>query len=520
MAQAIQDPTAPAPALHALEGKTFFGHPRGLATLFFTEIWERFSYYGMRAILILFMTTTLAEGGLGFNASQAGAIYGIYVSLVYLLSLPGGWVADRILGARRSVLLGGIVIMFGHICLAFPMLPTFYAGLGLIVIGTGLLKPNISTMVGQLYGPDDARRDAGFSIFYMGINIGAFVSPIVCGTLAEGKAFRSFLAGLGLAPEHAWHFGFGAAAVGMLLGVIQYSLGSRHLGNAGVLPNTPEAVAGRAGEKTKLLIAVAVIATLLLGFAGLVSSGAIRTSAEKISDGFGLFLTVVVVGFFGWGFFLAKWTPAERRRFMVIFVLFIASTIFWAGFEQAGGTLNLFAKNDTDNHFFGIEYPASWLQSPQAAFIVALAPVFAWFWLRLGRRDPSSPTKFALGLAFMGLGFLILVPAAGISAGGTKVSPMWLVTTYLLHTFGELCLSPVGLSAYTRLAPARVASLMMGVWFLTISVGGYIGGRVAGLYESVPVPTLFMICGATGVVAALLLTTLIGPIRRMLEKQA
>jgi POT family proton-dependent oligopeptide transporter len=519
MAQAITHTTQPAPAMRALEGKTFFGHPRGLATLFFTEIWERFSYYGMRAILILFMTTALAEGGLGFNAKQAGAIYGIYVSLVYLLSLPGGWVADRILGARRSVLLGGIVIMCGHICLAVPSLPTFYAGLGLIVIGTGLLKPNISTMVGQLYGPDDSRRDAGFSIFYMGINIGAFVSPLVCGWLAQGESFRRFLSGFGLTPEHAWHFGFAAAAVGMFLGVVQYSLGSRHLGGAGLLSTAPEAVAGRSGEKTKLFVGVGVVAALLLGFAFLVSSGSIHTSAEKISDGFGLFLSVVVVGFFGWGFFLAKWSPPERRRFMVIFVLFLASTIFWAGFEQAGGTLNLFAQKDTDNHFFGIEYPASWLQSPQAAFIVALAPAFAWLWLKLGRRDPSSPAKFALGLAFMGLGFLILVPAAGFSAAGTKVSPMWLVTTYLLHTFGELCLSPVGLSAYTRLAPARVASLMMGVWFLTISVGGYIGGRVAGLYESVPVPTLFLICGATGVVAALALSTLIRPIARTLEKQ-
>ncbi|HEV8112263.1 MAG TPA: peptide MFS transporter [Planctomycetota bacterium] len=518
MTQAISEPTPRAPTLHSAPDTSFFGHPRGLMTLFFTEIWERFSYYGMRAILILFMTTSLAAGGLGFNASQAGAIYGIYVSLVYLLSLPGGWIADRILGARRSVLVGGIVIMCGHICLAVPMLPTFYAGLGMIVIGTGLLKPNISTMVGQLYGPSDARRDAGFSIFYMGINIGAFVSPLVCGWLAQSDGFRHFLAGFGLTPEHAWHFGFGAAAVGMFLGVVQYALGSRHLGGAGLLPTAPEAVADRAGEKRKLFIGIAVVAGLLLLFGGLVFSGTVHTSAEQVSDGFGLFLTVVVVGFFGWGFFLAKWSPVERRRFMVIFVLFIASTIFWAGFEQAGSTLNLFAARDTDDHFLGFKYEASWLQSPQSAFIVALAPVFAWLWLKLGRRDPSSPTKFALGLAFMGLGFLILVPAAQISAGGTKVSPMWLVTTYLLHTFGELCLSPVGLSAYTRLAPARVASLMMGVWFLTISVGGYIGGRVAGLYESFPVSGLFAICAATGLVSAIALAFLVRPIRRMLER--
>jgi len=509
------------PAAHAPEfyDRAFFGHPRGLSTLFFTEMWERFSYYGMRALLILFMVAGVDKGGLGFDVAKSGAIYGLYTAMVYLCGLPGGWIADRILGQRRAVLYGGIVIAFGHFSMAIPGLATFYLGLGLIVIGTGLLKPNISTMVGQLYRPADTRRDAGFSIFYMGINIGAFLSPLVCGWLAQGESFRSILQSMGIAPDHAWHFGFAAAAVGMFLGVVQYYLGSRHLGGAGLLTSDPAAVVQRAPEKKKLFLGLAVVAALLLGFGGLVSSGTVHTSAEQISDGFGLFLTVVVVGFFGWGFFLAKWTPDERRRFVVIFVLFVASTIFWAGFEQAGGTLNLFAQKDTDNHFFGIAYPASWLQSPQAAFIVALAPVFAWLWLKLGRRDPSSATKFALGLAFMGLGFLILVPAAQFSAAGAKVSPMWLVTTYLLHTFGELCLSPVGLSAYTKLAPARVASLMMGVWFLTISVGGYIGGRVAGLYESVPVPTLFLICGATGVVSALALSTLIRPIGKMLEKR-
>jgi POT family proton-dependent oligopeptide transporter len=519
MAQAISpEPASPSP-LRAVPDRSFFGHPRGLATLFFTEVWERFSYYGMRAILILFMNETIAKGGLGYNASQSGAIYGIYASLVYFLSLPGGWVADRILGARKSVLVGGIVIMFGHVCLAIPNVVSFFSGLGLIVLGTGLLKPNISTMVGQLYAPSDERRDAGFSIFYMGINIGAFVSPLVVGALAQGAAFRGFLSRMGVAPTDAWHFGFAAAAVGMFIGVVQYWLGTRHLASVGTLREDPETLRQRASDRNKLFVGLGVVAAAILAFAWLVRSGTVQTTPEAISDGFGLFLSVVVVGFFGWGFLIAKWTPDERRRFIVIFVLFIASTIFWAGFEQAGSTLNLFAQKDTDNHFLGIEYPASWLQSPQAAFIVILAPVFAWLWMKCGKRNPSSPTKFALGLFFMGLGFLILVPAAKMSASGHLVSPMWLVATYLLHTFGELCLSPVGLSAYTRLAPTRVASLMMGVWFLTISVGSYIGGRVAGLYESVPVPTLFLICGATGVVAALLLSTLIRPIAKLLEKQ-
>ena len=501
-------------------GRSFFGHPRGLATLFFTELWERFSYYGMRAILILFMTTAVAEGGLGFDASKAGAIYGIYVSMVYLLSLPGGWIADRFLGQRRSVLLGGFVIMCGHILLAFHGMTTFYTGLGLIVIGTGLLKPNISTMVGQLYGPNDVRRDAGFSIFYMGINLGAFISPLVCGWLAQGAGFRSWIAGFGLEPRDAWHFGFAAAAVGMFLGLVQYVLGGRHLGSAGLEPARASDPEEQAAQRRKLFVGLGITAGALLLLGALQVSGTIALTAERVSDGFGAFLTLVVAGFFGWGFLFGKWSPDERKRFVVIFVLFLASCVFWAGFEQAGSTLNLFAEKDTENRIFGESFPASWLQSPNAFLIIVLAPLFAWLWVKLGRNDPSATFKFVLGLLFMGLGFAVLVPAAGLAAGDAKVGPMWLLVTYLCHTIGELCLSPVGLSAYTKLAPARVASLMMGVWFLSISVGGYVGGRVSGLYESFPLTTLFSICAATGIGAAVVLALLVKPVRRMLEERA
>jgi POT family proton-dependent oligopeptide transporter len=481
------------------DDKSFFGHPRGLATLFGTEVWERFSYYGMRAILILFMTAPVATGGLGFDASKAGAIYGIYTSMVYLLSLPGGWIADRFLGARKSVLYGGVVIMFGHVCLAFPMLPMFYLGLLLIVLGTGLLKPNISTMVGQLYSEKDERRDAAFSIFYMGINIGAFISPLIVGWLAQGVWFRGFLERSGIAPDRAWHFGFASAAVGMFFGVVQYALGGKHLGQAGLHIGKTESSEQAAANKRKLVrgIGLTVGAIALLALLGI--TGVVDLTVEGIADGFGWFLLAVVIGAFAGFFLFGKWTAQERKRLVVILILFIASGIFWAGFEQAGSTFNLFAENNTNNSLFGFDFPASWLQSPQALFIVVLAPAFAWLWVTLGRHNPTSPAKFALGLLGMGLGFAILVPAASMSTGGAKVGPLWLIATYLLHTFGELCLSPVGLSAYTRLAPARVASLMMGVWFLSISVGDYIGGRIAGLYESISLPSLFGVCAAASI---------------------
>jgi proton-dependent oligopeptide transporter, POT family len=504
------------PEASVREDKSFFGHPRGLATLFGTEVWERFSYYGMRAILILFMTAPIATGGLGFDTPKAGAIYGIYTSMVYLLSLPGGWIADRFLGARKSVLYGGMVITFGHVCLAFPVIGMFYLGLCLIVLGTGLLKPNISTMVGQLYSEKDERRDAAFSIFYMGINIGAFISPLIVGWLAQGTGFRSILEHAGIAPENAWHFGFASAAVGMFFGVVQYALGGKHLGHAGLHAVTAERTAEAAGNRKMLVrgIGLTLGAIALLAVLGI--TGVVELTVKNIADGFGWFLLLVVIGSFAGFFLFGKWTPDERKRLVVILILFIASGIFWAGFEQAGSTLNLFAENNTNNSLFGFDFPASWLQSPQALFIVILAPAFAWLWVTLGRHNPTSPAKFALGLLGMGLGFAILVPAAGLSTGGAKVGPIWLIATYLLHTFGELCLSPVGLSAYTRLAPARVASLMMGVWFLSISVGDYIGGRIAGLYESFSLPSLFGVCAATGIGSALCLAFMVKPIQRML----
>jgi proton-dependent oligopeptide transporter, POT family len=496
----------------------FFGHPRGLSTLFFTEMWERFSYYGMRALLILFMTAPLVTGGLGFPTAKAGAIYGTYVALVYLTSLPGGWIADRFLGQRRATLYGGVVIMLGHISLAIPSLATFYLGLGLVVIGTGLLKPNVSTMVGQLYSPDDRRRDAGFSLYYMGINLGAFIAPFICGWLAQSKEFRGLLASAGLRPESSWHWGFAMAAIGMFLGLVQYLRGWKHLGDAGMHPVQPEDPTERARQRRQLRIGILVVAVVVGLVAGGSATGALPITAERVANVFGVLLLITTVAFFGWMFALGRWTPEERKRLLVVLVLFVAATIFWSVFEQAGSTLNLFAQRNTHTVALGYAFPPAWFQSMEPFFLVVLSPVFAWLWIRLGNHDPSSPTKFTIGLVCVALSFALLVPASRLAAQGTPVSPLWLTGTYLLQAVGELCLSPVGLSAMTRLAPARIAGLTMGVWFLATSVGNYLGGRVGGLYESFSLPGLFGAVALFALAAAIVLALLIRPIRRMLER--
>jgi len=498
--------------------RAFFGHPRGLSTLFFTELWERFSYYGMRAILILFMTAPIAAGGLGMETVNAGAIYGAYVSMVYLLSLPGGWLADKVLGLRRTVFYGGVVIMAGHISLAIPSTPTFYLGLVLVVLGTGCLKPCISALVGQLYAADDVRRDAGFSIYYMGINLGAFLSPLAVGWLAQGDGFRSILESLGISGHSSWHFGFGLAAVGMFFGLLQYTRGARYLGEAGVAP----AGAGTAEELAKnRRLAVRTLGigfVILAAFAVAATTGVVPIAPASVAGALGLIMLIVTVAFFGWLFFSAKWTPEERRRLLVILLLFLASCVFWSAFEQAGSSLNLFAENQTANTILGVSFPASWHQASNALFIILLAPVFAALWVKLGKRDPSTPTKFSFGLLLVGAGFAVMILAAIRAAGGEKVSPGWLILTYLLHTLGELCLSPVGLSAMTRLAPARVSGLMMGVWFLSISVGSYLAGFIVTLYDSFTLPQVFSAVTVMCLVAGAVLTLFIGPAKRLLAR--
>src|SRR5688572_4870186 len=366
-------------------------------------MWERFSYYGMRAILILFMTAPAATGGMALDTASAGAIYGMYVALVYMASVPGGWIADRLIGQRRAVLIGGVLITAGHFSMAVATTPTFYLGLLLIVFGTGLLKPNISVMVGQLYAANDSRRDAGFSIFYMGINVGAFFSPLVCGYLGQ---------------QVNWHYGFAAAGVGMLLGLAQYVWGGSALGDAGRHPapaESPEAFAALKRRST-IAITLTVVALVGLGVAG--AMGALPFGATAIADAFGYLLLGLTIAFFAWLFLSPGWTPEERGRLYVIAVFFLAAALFWSVFEQAGSTLNLFADRDTRNAVVGRTFPSSWYQSMNPIFIMALAPLFAWLWVRLGPREPSSPLKFSFGLIGVGLGFLILVPAASIAQSG------------------------------------------------------------------------------------------------------
>ena len=467
---------------------TFGGHPRALRTLFLTEMWERFSYYGMRAILMLYMVAPEANGGLGFTVLKAAGVYGWYTSLVYLTALPGGYLADTILGQRSAVILGGMVIALGHFCLAFPSLNSFYGGLALIVAGTGLLKPNASTLVGGLYGPGDTRRDAGFSIFYMGINLGAMISPIACGYLAQSSSFLGLLSAHGLNPHLGWHFGFAAAGLGMVFGVLQFIVGLKNFGEVGSRPRVASShLSDKPGNLSDKLP----------------QPGAAPHSRLTLDD----------------------WT-----RLGAIFILFAFATFFWSAYEQAGSSLNLFADQLTNNSIgihwtlfgaavnFDYDFPSSWLQAVNSIFVIALAPAFAWLWVRLGKHEPSSPAKFTWGLVCVALSFFIVAGGALVAQrSGGRVSPWWLVSVYLFSTLGELCISPVGLSTVTKLAPARFASLMMGVWFLSLAAGNKLGGVIAGHYDPHgSLPFLFLSVALSALAAAAVLAVLLRPIRKLM----
>jgi POT family proton-dependent oligopeptide transporter len=480
----------------------FFGHPRGLAVLFFTEMWERFGYYGMRALLILYLTAAVTDGGMGFSAGAAGSIYALFTSLVYLFGLPGGWIADHVIGQRRAVLAGAILISAGYLSMAVPGSVAFFGGLGLVVLGTGLLKTNISVIVGQLYARNDERRDAGFSIFYMGINLGALLGPLVCSFLGE---------------RIDWRLGFASAGVGMALGLVLYLVGGRVLGQAGLHPSRPDTPEGRAALRRQVWAALGLVVLMSAVVVGLISAGVISVDPESLSNAFGVLLLAITVVFFGWLFLAGDWTPVERGRLWAIVALFVAAAIFWGAYEQAGSSLNLFAERDTDRQVAVMgEFPAGWFQQVPAFFVILLAPLFAWLWVRMGPRQPSSPAKFSLGLIFVGLGFVVMIGASVAAGGGVKVSPMWLVATYFLHVVGEMCLSPVGLSTVTKLAPERATSLMMGVWFLASAVGNYLGGRAASFYETLELPTLFGIVAAIPIGAGILLALLVPQIKKLM----
>tara|TARA_Y200000002_G_scaffold199987_1_gene164989 strand:+ start:1654 stop:3345 length:1692 start_codon:yes stop_codon:yes gene_type:complete len=535
----------------------FFGHPRGLSTLFFTELWERFSYYGMRALLVLFMTAEAIGNnpGLGLSVGEATAIYGLYTFFVYMLSLPGGWIADNIWGQRKAVFIGGIIIAMGHFSMAVPTTTFFFIGLALIVIGTGLLKPNVSSMVGDLYPEGGAMRDAGFSIFYMGINFGAILGPLLCGLLGEG---------------YNWHYGFTLAGFGMILGLISYKIGGKYLGTAGDLKVDvdPDTLT----KRSKIFYTVvSIIGALIVLLGFLVRSGAIELALESLAGNLGLVAVVITIAFFGYIIFFGGHTGEEKKRLGVIFWLFILAAIFWSGFEQAGSSLNIFTaelvnrsagpsvylggigalmltallaiplcyytyktwiREDiwsvakiavmfTSVGLLGLVYwmlsqvgkgweiPASTLQLINPSFIVIFAPIFGfmWTWLASKNANPSIPMKFALGLLGLSAGFFVLAWGSANASNTNLVSPAWLIVMYFLHTVGELCLSPVGLSSMTKLSPKSRVSQMMGIWFVAAALGNLIAGLVAGQLENLAPASLFqavaLFVGGGGVVAIL-----------------
>ena len=496
------------------QDRAFFGHPKGLATLFFTEMWERFSYYGMRAFLFIYMTEQLAVGGRGMSKTSAGAVMALFLSSVYLLSLPGGWIADRFLGQRKAVTLGGIGIAAGNAFLAWPSDTLFYPGLALIALGTGLLKPNISTIVGQLYGKDDIRRDSGFTIYYMGINIGATFSPFVCGYLAQADSFRAFLAGHGIDPNLAWHFGFGAAAVGMLGGLIQYTLWQGWLGKAGKEPTIP-ADPNRAAFDRKVLggIGAALVAILALVV--------VFEPSESITvNTVGIGLAVGSIALF-FGLYGTARDAGEKRRIIAMIPLFVGAIGFFGIFEQASTTLSAFAQDETSHTFLGLSIPASYYQSVNAILIIVLAPVFAWMWYALARakREPSSVMKFAIGMIVIALAFVVMLPTLKSVLASPKqnsVSAAFLIALYFLFTCSELFISPVGLSSMSKLAPPRLAGMVMGTWFLAAANGNYLAGRAAGLLDNRGYDFLFIFMIVVSGVMAAGLFVVAPMIRRMM----
>lgn len=485
------------------------GHPRGLYLLFFTEMWERMSYYGMRGLLVLFLTDKV--GGWGWSTADALGLYGTYTGLVYLTPIAGGYIADNIIGQRKAVVFGGTLMMIGHLLLALPGESIFYAGLGFLIAGNGFFKPNISTMVGGLYAPGDGRRDGAFTIFYMGINLGAVLGNFICGTLGE---------------KIGWHWGFGAAGVGMLLGLITFLALSRGLlGQVGLSPEKTEAERREAWKRVGMYtVAVAVAVGVFYGLKqieALVDSTLIRFIAA-----FAVFAGIAVMGNNALNKGQSKaeaeagaLTKQEKDRVISILIIAIFVVIFWMGFEQAGGLMNLYTDQKVDRGLFGWEVPTTWFQNFNSAFIVLLAPVFASLWSRLAARgkDPNVAVKMALGLIFMGVGFLFMVGASRESATMGKAAAWWVIMAYLFHTIGELCLSPVGLSMVTKVAPARMVSAMMGVWFLANAAANKLSGVVGGYSEQMGEFSVFLSLVAVGVVGGGLLWALSGRVKSLMH---
>ncbi|MCH9694870.1 MAG: peptide MFS transporter [Gammaproteobacteria bacterium] len=445
---------------------SFFGHPKGLRTLFFTEMWERMSYYGMRGLLVLFMTEAMMSGGLELTVVTATSIYALYTAFVYFMGLPGGWIADRLIGSQRTVWYGGVIIMCGHIVLAIPNDSTFFIGMILVVLGTGLLKPNIGALVGQLYSASDVRRDSGYALYYMGINIGSVIGYTVCGYLAENVG---------------WHWAFGAAAIGMAIGLIQFRMTVGNLKGEGAAPAQPLTPSG---ARAAWMVIAGFLVTLAI-LAGLLISRTFTIDAVVIARYTAVLFVLFFFIYFAGIFFLGKLSAIEKKGMWALLVVCIASAVFWSGFEQAGSSMNLFGRDYTDRMIGTFQIPTTWLQNANSTFIILLSPFFAAFWVWLGKRmvSPAYGVKCAVGLIIMASGFIIMFFAAHIAASGMKAAPYWLVMTYFVHTVGELVLSPVALSAVSKLSPKRFIGQMMGVFVLTYSIGNIIAGIFAGNFD-------------------------------------
>ena len=414
--------------------------------LYYAEMWERFSYYGMRALLLLFMIAPLTMGGLGFDQKFAAQIYGNYTMASYMVCILGGYLADNFLGARRAVLIGGLIITAGHYCLAFASIPTFYAGLILIALGTGLLKPSISTLVGGLYSHGDARRDAGFSLFYMGINLGAFAAPLVIGWLAQSDQFKTLLTGWGFDPLHSWHWGFAAAGVGMLVGTVVYWMGSKHL------PKHNQNV--------------------------------IKATAEEEQAG------------------SSSWV----RPLIVIGYLCFVNILFWGVFEQQGNALQVWADEKTNWSILGIDIPSSWFQVLNPFFIILLAPLLNRIWAKQRAKDkePGSIVKMAIGCGWMAIAFLCMMFVASLAQGADKINVIWVASVVLLFTIGELYLSPIGQAMVSKVAPARMVSMFMGVWFLSSFFGNYLAGFIGSYYDKMSNQNYFAIMVVMSLIAVVM----------------
>ncbi|MGM1033084.1 MAG: peptide MFS transporter [Bacillota bacterium] len=470
--------------------KGFFGNPKGLFTLFFTEFWERFSYYGMKAILVYYMYYEVSKGGLGLDEPTALALVSIYGSLVYMSGIIGGWLADRIFGTSKAVFYGGILIMLGHIVLAVPgSLPMFFVSMVLIVLGTGLLKPNVSSIVGEIYAENDERRDSGFSIFYMGINMGAFLSPFVVGTVGM---------------DYSFHLGFGLAAIGMLIGLIVFvTTKKKNLGLAGTLPANPLSKNEKKKVFTKLGIAALIIAAII----GITASAGILT-IETFINLVGILGIVIPTLYFIFMYRSPKTTSVERSRLIAYIPLFIAAVMFWAIQEQGATILASYADKRTQLNFAGLEINPAWFQSLNPLFIITLAPVFAWLWIKLGKRQPTIPQKFSIGLVFAGLSFLVILLPVYFGGSDALVNPLWLVLSYFLVVLGELCLSPVGLSATTKLAPAAFSAQTMSLWFLASAAAQALNAQIVRFYTPQTEMAYFGVIGVASMVLGLILMVL------------